>query len=396
MRFQPEIWSLLKRNISKGQLLGYAIANLIGLSVILTGILFFADARSSGAEDDSYFSEDYIVLSKRVDNIGFEPVCFSDEEIEDLSRQRWATKIGEFTSSRFAVNASVSLGGRGLSSYMFCESVPDDFFDKIPAGWEFDPAEGFVPIIICKDYLTLYNFGFAIPQGLPQISEDIVGAIPITLRITGEDNHAEYFDAGIVGFSSRLNTIAVPQSFMDWANERFSTNERSNPSRLIVRIDRMAATDMTRYLNDAEIEIAGDKEGANNISEFLSVVSSVVAANGIVISSLALFILILSIFLLLQKSRETLRKLMLLGVSPNETGRYYNTLVLVLNACITLAASAAAIAIRQLWAPHLEGLGLGGASTAPVLLTAALYLTLVTLVNFWVIRRKLLGIWHNR
>ena len=175
------IWSLLKRNISIGQLLGYVLSNVVGLSVVLIGMMFYLDSNHAD-DDDSYFSQGFMVLSKKVDGIGFTPVSFSPEEIADLESQPWAKKVGQFTASQFSVKATVDMGGRGMSSYMFCESVPDDFFDVQPRDWDFDPDEGFVPIILSKDYLTLYNFGFAIPQGLPQVSENVIGAVPIKLR----------------------------------------------------------------------------------------------------------------------------------------------------------------------------------------------------------------------
>ena len=118
------------------------------------------------------------------------------------------------------------------------------------------------------------------------------------LGITGKDNKTEYYEAAIVGFSSRLNTIAVPQSFMDWANSRYAVGEIPPPSRLIVKIDQLAATGMKEYCDQEGIEIAGDNPSSGNISKFLGLVSCVVASNGVVISLLALFILILSIYLL--------------------------------------------------------------------------------------------------
>lgn len=393
--FRYEIWCLLRRNISKVQLLGYALANVVGLSVILIGIIFFGDSQNSNSDEDSFFSDDYVVLSKKVAGIGFNPVAFSADDIEKLERQKWVLNVGKFTASQFAVNGSVSMGGRGLSTYLFFESVPDEFFDVTPKGWNFSPEERFVPVILSKDYLTLYNFGFAIPQGLPQVSEEVVGAIPITLRLKGKDNVAEYFDAAVVGFSSRLNTIAVPQTFMDWANSRFGTDNVQSVSRLIVKIDRLAASEMNEYLDKEEIEIAGDKESAGNISEFLRVVSAVVASNGVVISLLALFILTLSIFLLLQKNKGTIRRLMLLGFSPKEISRYYDMAVLIANTVITIVATSIAICCRMLWQGQLQEIGLGGASILPMLCSAIAYLIFVTLFNMYVIRRKLYGIWKG-
>ena len=329
-----------------------------------------------------------------MDGIGFKPVCFSDDDIKKLNEQKWVQKTGKFTASQFAVNGAVNLGGRGLSTYLFFESVPDDFFDVAPRDWKFNPDEKFVPVILSKDYLTLYNFGFAIPQGLPQVSEQMVGAVPIMLRLTGKDNVTESFEAAVVGFSSRLNTIAVPQDFMDWANKRYYSGEEQSPSRLIVKINRFEASDMRKYLENEDIEIAGDKKQEGNISQFLSVVSSVVASNGVVISILALFILTLSIFLLLQKSRETIRKLMFLGFSPKEISRYYEALVLSANVAITIVSTAATVFFRTLWIEQLREIGLGGASLFPMLGAAVAYLALVTTFNVYVIRKKLYGIWH--
>ena len=50
--FRHEIWCLLRKNISKGQLLGYAIANVVGLSVILIGILFYANSQISITDEE--------------------------------------------------------------------------------------------------------------------------------------------------------------------------------------------------------------------------------------------------------------------------------------------------------------------------------------------------------
>lgn len=394
-KFQPDVWELLRRNLSRGQLAGYALANIVGLAVVLTGLLFYCDSRHVSDSDDQFFSNDYVVVSKKIDGIGFAPTIFSDEEIKDISRQSWVKKVGRFTASRFAVNGAVEMGGKYLSTYMFFESVPDEFFDVKPEGWAFRPGSKTVPVILCKDYLTLYNFGFAIPQGLPQISEELIGDIPFTLRLTGEDMSAETFEGRVVGFSSRLNTIAVPQSFMDWANEHYASQEDSGSARLILQVDRLATAGMNDYLAAHDYEVAGDKAEAGNISSFLSIVSAVVTTNGLTICALAMFILVLSVFLLLQKSRNKLRLLMLLGYHPLDIERYYQTVVVVANVAITVIAVVVTLLSRLLWTDGLESIGLGGASVWPVLLCALCYVVGVTLFDMYIIRERLLRIWHG-
>lgn len=386
---------LLRRNISKGQLLGFSVANLIGLTVILCGILFYCDSHTHHSKEDKLFSEDYIVVSKMVKGLNLEPVAFTEEEIDEIAKQPWVKKLGRFTSADFTVNASINMGGKGMTSFLFFESVPDEFFDNPPSGWDFDPKKNFVPIVLNKDYLALYNFGFALPQGLPQLSEEMIGTVPLKLLLSGKNGKTEILEAGVVGFSSRLNTIAVPQQFMDWANERFSDGSNDETSRLIIKIDRLNSGNSEKYIEENNLEIGGDKESESKVSEFMGIVSGVMTATGVVISLLALFIIILSISLLLQKSKTMLRNLMLLGYPPSKPAKYYERIVIILNSLITLSAVGVTFICRLIWHKSLLTLGLGNGNVLFMLGSALLYFIILTFISSVVIRRHLHSIWYN-
>lgn len=381
--------TLLKKNISKSQLIGYSFANLVGLVVILSGILFYCDSRHHRKTQDKFFSEDYIVVSKEVKGVNLEPVAFSEEEIAEISSQPWVKKTGRFSPADFSVMASVHMGGKGMSTYLFFEAVPDDFFDVKPADWQFNPDKKFVPIILNKDYLALYNFGFALPQGLPQLSEEMIGTVPLKLMITGKNGRSELFDAAVVGFSSRLNTIAVPQDFMVWANALFSSNETPEISRLILKIDRLNSAESEKFLKDHGLEIAGDKDSESKIAEFMGVVTGVIEATGVVIACLALFILILSISLLIQKSRSTILYLILLGYSPNQISKYYYRLIILINSAVACLAIGITFICRLIWHKHLLALGLGDGNVLFMLGAAVVYFLILTSINLAVVRRHI-------
>lgn len=391
-----QVWQLLRRNISLRQLIGYAASNLIGLSIVLTAVLFYLDSTTTASDREAdAVASDYVVLSKRVTGIGMNPSAFTPEEIKQLQGQPWVEKVGCFTSSQFAVNGTVEMGGRGLSSYLFFESIPDEFFDIKPRDWDYDPSERFVPIVLSKDYLTLYNFGFAVPQGLPQLSEEIIGMVPIRLRLMGDSQVAEYFDARIVGFSSRLNTIAVPQQFMDWANQHFAPGGEPVPSRLIVKVNSFDSPAMKRYLADNEIEISGDKEASSQLSFFISVTMGVVIVVGLIICGLAIALLVLSIYLLLQKSQEKLRNLILLGYSPTEIGRCYTYVVCAVNVVIGVGAVILTLAGRCLWGDALREIDLGGGPIWPTVAIALLFIAAISTNNVFTIKKLLIKIWHS-
>ena len=105
-----------------------------------------------------------------------------------FSPPAWVRKLGPFTANAYHVTASVRSGERGMSTDMFFEAIPDDFVDVPRRQWIYRPGSGEVPIIISKEYLALYNFGFAASAGLPQMSEGIMSGIPMQLTLTGRDS----------------------------------------------------------------------------------------------------------------------------------------------------------------------------------------------------------------
>ena len=393
------VWRLLRRNISAGQLIGYAVANFIGLAIVLTGLQFYRDVNSAGsADDDPLLSRDYMILSKRVEGLGSlggASAEFSEADIADLQAQPWAARVGRFEASDFNVSASVEMGGRSMSTYLFFEAIPDEFFDVKPAGWSFDPADPFVPVVLSKDYLTLYNFGFAASRGLPQLSEAMIGMVPLRISLSGNGRQM-WLPGRIVGFSSRLNTIAVPQQFMDWANDTFGENDDVQPSRLIVEVNTPGDPQIASYLDANNMESAGDKVNNGRTAYFLSVVTGVVIAVGVVISALAFFILLLSIYLLLQKSRAKLRDLMLLGYTPRAVAMYYYRMVAIVNAVVTVAAVAVMAVARTWWTGPLHDLGLAGATLWVTVAIGLAICAAITLLDVAAIHRRIIRTWHDR
>lgn len=394
------VWRLLRSNISAGQIAGYAVASFVGLVIVITALQFYCDVREPRSGSEPLLPRDYIIVSKQV-GAGLSALLgdkaeFSESEIEDLGRQPWVRRIGRFTSSDFNVAASVDAGGHSMSTYLFFESIPDDYFDTLPAGWSFDPARPFIPVILPKDYLALYNFGFAGSRGMPQVSEEMVGLIPVRISLSGRGRQ-QWFSGRVVGFSSRLNTIAVPQAFMDWANAEFGEHGgTAAPSRLIVEVDNPGDPVAERYLADHGIEVAGDKLAGGRSAYFFTVVTGVVVAVGAVISVLALFILLLSIYLLMQKSRAKLRDLMMLGYSPGRIARYYYALMSVVNLCVLVGALAVVPLLRRLWREPLEAMGMTPGSIALSSVVAVAVMAVVTAVNCGVVRRSLSRMWFSR
>lgn len=390
------VWRLLRHNISAGQLIGYAIANLVGLAIVVSALQLYRDVTGVWESEDSFISRDYIIISKKVEGVALNGNQneFTPEEIADIESQPWLRKTGRFSAAEFHVGASLDMWGRGMSTALFLEAIPDEFFDVKPRGWQWEPkplADGQmpeVPIVISKDYLTLYNFGFASSRGYPQISEATIGQLPLNLSISGNGRQMN-LKGRIVGFSSRLNTFAVPETFLAWANKELAGDTRSNPSRLILEVNTPGDPAIARYLADHGYESAGDKADNSRATYFLSIITAIVVSVGIVISLLAFFILLLSIHLLLQKNRETLRKLMMLGYTPGAVARYYYMIVGLLNGTVLIGAWAAMLAARHFWSGPLNEIGVESSAPWFAMVVGLAIMLLITIGNLVAIKRNI-------
>ena len=332
------VWKLLRQHISIGQLAGFFLANLFGMMIVLLSVQFYKDVIPVFTEGDSFMKKDFIIAIKKISALGSfagKSNTFSAEEIADLKKQPFTKTIGAFTPSQFKVSAGLGMKEAGihLSTDMFFESVPDEFVDIKLDKWHFDENTHTIPIIIPRNYLNLYNFGFAQSRSLPKLSEGLMSLIQMDIMMRG-NGRVEQYKGNIVGFSNRLNTILVPQSFMKWANENFAPNAEAQPARLIIEVSNPADSAIASYFQKKGYETEDGKLDAGKTTYFLRLIVGIVLGVGLFISILSFYILMLSIFLLLQKNTTKLESLLLIGYSPNKVALPYQLLTVGLNVIV--------------------------------------------------------------
>lgn len=398
-RLKADIVScLLRKNLSVAQLLGFLLANLTGMAIVVAGLQFYLDLRPIWQKSDSFLKKDYLVINKRVDltNTFGKATSFSPEEISELEQQPWVNGVGTFSTSDFHVSARMTQSnGRTLSSYMFFESLPRQYVDTEGIPWVYSPGQETVPIIMSRDYLALYNFGFASGAGLPQISEGVISSIPLELQITSDDGTRTInMHARIAGFSNRLNTILVPQEFLDWANATYGSGKPKQPSRLIIDVNSPGDKAIKPFLSQHGYESAGDKS-ASQASYLLNVAAGVVIGIGIIISLLSFFILLLSISLLMQKNHAKIRSLILLGYPLRQVAAPYCRIVCIINLIVMALAISAMTGARAAYLNAVEALG-GGAAIWWSAATAVILSVVIAGINIVAINRRVRAAFHQK
>ncbi|MEG1684345.1 MAG: ABC transporter permease [Bacteroides sp.] len=334
------VWKLLRQHISLPQLAGFFLANLFGMTIVLLGIQFYRDVVPLFTAGDSFIKKDYIIVTKKVSTLGSlvgKSNSFSQADIDEIRDQAFAKGVGEFRPSQFSVSAGMGMESAGihLSTDMFFESVPDEYVDVSLDKWHFEPGSHLIPIIIPRNYLNLYNFGFAQARSLPKLSEGLMGMISLDIIMSGNGKQEQY-KGNIVGFSNRLNTILVPEEFMSMANHAFAPNAKVEASRLIVEVRNPADDAIAKFFSNKGYETEDNKLDAGKTTYFLKLIIGIVLGVGVFISILSFYILMLSIYLLLQKNTTKLENLLLIGYSPARVALPYQLLTLGLNALVLI------------------------------------------------------------
>lgn len=391
------LWKLLRQHISIGQFFGFLFANLFGMIIVLTGYQFYTDVLPIFTAGDSFMKTNYMTITKHIgtgNTLSGNKMTFSARELSDIQSQTFINKVGAFTSNNYKSTVRMGINGQQiLNSEVSFESIPDDFVQIDKSLWHFESDSETVPIIVPRNYINMYNFGFAQTHSLPQISEGLMGMIDIAILIRGNGKQKE-LQGTVVAFSSSVNSILVPQSFMDWSNNEFAPEEDISPIKLIADVSNPADAGVQKYFEQQGYDIENDKLEAEKTTYFLRLMVTMVVTIGIIISALSFYILMLSIFLLVQKNTDKLQNLLLIGYTATRVALPYQLLTIGLNAVVLLVSLFAVVVLRSQYMDVIRALypeSATGTLTSTFMLGILLF-ALVSGLNALIIKRKILTI----
>lgn len=395
------VWKLLRQHISLSQFAGFAFANLFGLLIVLLGYQFYVDVAPVFTGEDSFMKSNYIIVEKKVgtgNTLSGRSNAFSAQDVSEMKNAHFTNKLGAFTSTQYTVTARMGISGTNiLNSEIFLESIPDNFVDAPKGTWSYKPGDKVVPVILPRSYIAMYNFGFAQSRSLPKISDGLVGMIDFDIFVQGSNGNGS-FKGKVIGFSSRVSSILVPQAFMDWSNKLYAPGKSVDPTRLILDPDASKTELMTSYFDRHGFEVEDDKLNAEKTTYFLRFLVSMVMVVGLVISVLSFYILMLSIYLLVQKNSTKLENLLLIGYSPQQVARPYQLLTISLNFGVLVIALIAIFFVRDYYIGVISALfpNIDTGTMLPSLVLGLLLLVLVSMCNILAIHRKISAIWKRK
>jgi hypothetical protein len=307
-------------------------------------------------------------------------------ELELIARQPFVRTVYPVTGNQFRPELFLQLGDRRYGTELFFESVPDGFIKPLPETWHWRPDQTApVPILIPRDFLSLYNIGFAPARHLPPLSPALLAMVPIQIRISSSQGSRQL--AGqVVGVTSQITTILVPQSFMDWGNQNYGGGKPTVTNRAVLEVADTADPAITRFAVANGLSVSSGSSGLREAVGLLQGLLAGLAALATLLLGLAVAVFLTNQGSFMSRALPDLRVLVLLGHRPGSLAARAG----LLNACALLAVSGGALAGNEALAGRLaealRGMGLvGPTGIDPVLATASLAVAplLALAYGFW-------------
>jgi hypothetical protein len=311
------ILKLLRPQQQKSKMYASWLGLCIGILLLFIAGLSWFNFRtllSSKGKEEAMSS--YIVLGKAVTNESMlgdrNQKFFSPIDIQNLKQVPGVTDVGFLVDNKFPVSASMG-GNLGFYTEMFLGAVEDKYLDQMPEDWHWHKGQQTLPIIMSTDFLNLYNYGFALSQGLPQLSPSSIKALPFEISVA---RGQEKFRAQIVGFTDRISTIIVPESFMATMNAIYAPQASKDPSRIIVKVNDPSDATFINYLKSHQYTTNSEQLRWQKIRNIVDAVVSSVGLVALVVVGLALLSFMLFIENTVQKAKSHIQLMKQIGYAP--------------------------------------------------------------------------------
>lgn len=379
---------LLWQNKSRWQLIVALLGTFLGLFLVLASLQIYFDIQQI-LHGDKSDSEQYIIINKKVNifnSLGVKST-FSEEEIESIQAQYFVEQVGTFEPNLFKVSASSSV--LGFYTELFFEAVDDAFIDVENSDFSWREGQEELPVILSKDYLALYNFGFAPSQGLPQFTPSTIGRVSLDVNIGGR-NSGVVFQGRVVGFSERINSILVPMNFMKWANQNYGNSASKGKSRLILKTKQANSELVKNFLSDNGYELSGGRIISSQASTMLNLLIGVILLIGLIIFILSIIVFVLNYQLFVAQSQEDIRLLLQLGHRSDSIIKLlFNRLILFFG--IIVLTTLASLYLFHTWLKNWvsnQGFEMNNSIHPFVFLATLLIIALFLIINFQTIKKS--------
>tara|TARA_R100000027_G_scaffold61554_1_gene52963 strand:- start:637 stop:1851 length:1215 start_codon:yes stop_codon:yes gene_type:complete len=370
---------------------GLALAAVLGWFLSLGALQGWLDFRDLLSEEEQWFRNDMVFLNRQVkltDSMGITSSRISADLLEQIRSVPGVAIAEPLLRNHFP--ASIEIGGGAvptIASEIFLEAIPPELFNPAVSGWQWSPGDANVPVLVPRQFLNLYNFGFAPGKGLPPIAEGAAMRVRFTLiAFPTQGGQPVAFTASIAGFSDQIESILVPLPFLAWANQEFGNTHSSGSNRVAAALTNPDSAAFYRLLEDHNLVSSRGTRQTARLQILLDLALAVLGTAGASILLLILLLFIAEVETLVADHQERIRKLFFLGHRPGVLIRKLLTIRLITALIPAMAGLGLVYLARQPIVSYLEQAGLS-ISSSPSWITLLAWACLISLINLFLFQR---------
>lgn len=367
---------ILTGNLKKGRLAVSGVGFLLGLLIVMLSMNVYLQFQELLAKKES---ANFLMVSKLVKNVSFKGDAFTSNELEELSKQEFVKRLTPVYANKFGVWMDIDM--LRLHTQALAEAIPDDFIDiDLPLSWRkysrrWDPESDYIPIIVSREMINMYNLSFALSNGTPQVTDNLIYTLNGKIIIKGNGKR-RVFKTSIVGLSERVNSILVPYTFLEWANENFGDGQEAKSHKVLVEVENRTDPKIQDFFEGRDYQVEKSKLINQKNLSTLYVLLFVMVVFGVAFIVFSMTIVVSNFALLIAEAKSEIVLLRTLGYTQKKIARHFFDYILKFEVFVSALALLLVMGVYYLIALALQNVGFEvgmGVYTSVFLLGIALF-----------------------
>lgn len=313
---------ILFKNQSKTQLIIAIIGAFLGFSFLLTSLHYLIRVNEFG-EGDETMKNNTIIIQRKVTNyttLGMSKTGFDTNDINAYKNEVFIENVYPILSNSFDISITLKeeklFGPNKLRTDVFVQSINPQFLDVNTSSWKWSKEEEFVPVIIPREWLLMAN-NFVAGQGIPQISDEVAAQLPLKFTISNRDGKEDR-KAKVVGFTNIIGSILVPESFIEYGNQKYPQENKGEISNLVIAVEDGEFGEFENFMENKHIEPKASSLAIGKLKSVASTLFSIILGVSLLTIFLSLLVLIQYGQLILSKNQYEITTLLRVGYAPKE------------------------------------------------------------------------------
>jgi len=310
---------LLFRNQDRKQLIIAMIGAFMGITFLITSIHYLIRVNEFG-EGEEILGPNTIIVQKTVSNasvISLAKTDFSKSEIEKMKQEPFILDVKPVIANNFSVSFQTD---DDLVPYfrsdVFIQTLDKEFLEIEAADWEWKEGDTVVPIIMPRDFIVMLNT-FMSAKGIPQISDDLAMDINFKFTLESVDGQKkEWVNAKIIGFTSVVAAILVPENFMTYGNDNFSDGSEQKITQIMISGKESEFGLVEEMLTKRGLESKESQMVIGRLKSMIGTLFLVVLGISIIAVFVSCLVLLQYMQLLMSRNAYEVRTLIRIGYHP--------------------------------------------------------------------------------